>query len=191
MKQTLTWITRGGITAALVVLIASVWPFAAVEQSQTFAFPDANLTQATIQFRAPENLYRGQWANFIVFLDLDRELVVDEDIHLVMVYRLELDGAEIVPAAIYQIPLTGVQHQEAEWRVRLPRDGDYDGTWWVYVEYVGQEGEILDRQALFARRFAVESRGILGLSLASARWVSMIVMMLGFGVEVWRRLRRK
>ncbi|MDX9863822.1 MAG: hypothetical protein RBT34_03350 [Anaerolineaceae bacterium] len=180
----LSWIARVGITAALGMLIFSVWPPAVGVQSQRFEFPADEIPQSTLQFRAPEQLYRGQWADFSVILDMDRKMETDGDIHPVMVYRLELDGAESIPEAVYQIPLAGVQHQEAGWRVRFPRTGDYQGTWWVYVEYVGQRGEVIDRQALFARRFIVESRGILGLSVTGARWVSAIMLLGLFGLTL-------
>lgn len=185
------WFARGGIAAALAMLMLTVWPSGAVVQSQSFVVNTADSIPATIHFRAPEKLYRGAQTEISVLLDLDTIPVVDESVHPVMVYRLELEGAEIVPDAVFQIPLVGVQHQEARWRVRLPLDGSYHGTWWVYIEYVGQGGEIIDRQALFARALTIESREILGFSVTGTRWVSMIVIVLGFGFEIWRILHRK
>ncbi len=191
MRLILVWFARGGIAAALAALLLSAWPSNVVVQSQLFEFNAADKVQARIQFGAPEKMIRGAQTDFFVLLDLNQEPKVDGTVHPVMIYRLELEGAQIVPDAVFQIPLTGVQHQQAGWRVRLPQAGDYDGTWWVYVEYVGQGGEVIDRQALFARRFTVESRGILGMSVTGVRWVSMVVMGLGLGVEIWNNLFRK
>ena len=191
MKTILTWMIRGGITAALFMMIVSVWPSGVVEHSQFFALNADDPIQAEILFRAPEKLLRGAKADLSVLLNLERVLAANEKAHPVMVYRLEMAGAEVVPDAVFQIPLAGVQHQEVRWRVRLPHAGAFEGTWWVYVEYVGQGGEIIERQALFARRFTIESREILGLSMTGTRWVSMLVIVLGLGFEIWSNLRRK
>jgi hypothetical protein len=189
MKKVLNWMLRGGITAALFLLILSVRPARAVEQTQSFELGTAEITPATVRFRAPEKMYRGQQAEFSVSLDVDA-LLTDEDVHPVMVYRLELDGAELVPDAVFQIPLAGVPHQEARWGVRLPDAGTYNGTWWVYVEYVSGS-ELMERQALFARRFSVKSHEILGMSVNGVRWVSMIVILFGLSFELWFSLRKR
>jgi len=189
MKKGLIWLLRGGIAATLILLMLSVWPSKIVEQTQSFEISKAGVVPATIRFSAPEEVFRGQQADFLVSLDMAAVLAHD-DVNPVMIYRLELDGAEIVPAAVFQIPLAGVQHQEASWGVRLPQAGEYAGKWWVYVEYVSG-AEVIDRQALFAKSFSVESQGILGMSVKGARWVSMIVILLGLGVEVCFSLRRR
>ena len=190
MKNFLMWLLRGGITAALIVLMLSVWPSQAIEQTQSFELNTTELVPTTIRFRAPEKMHRGQQADFFVSVDVDDVPLLDEDVHPVMVYRLELEGAEIIPDAVFQIPLAGVQHQEASWSVRLPEAGGYNGTWWVYVEYV-TGGEVMERQALFARRFTVESQGIFGMSVKGARWVSILVILFGLGLEVWSSMCRR
>lgn len=191
MNKYLAWFLRGGIAAALGVLILSIWPARVIEHSQDFGLQAADPVQAEIRFRAPEQIYRGAQADFSVLLDLGAASLINNDVHPVMIYRLEMPGAQITPDAVFQIPLASVLHQEARWRVRFPESGTYDGTWWVYVEYVGQGGEIIDRQALFARRFSVESRGILGLPVTGTRWVSMLVIFMGLGIEIWSILRQK
>ncbi len=191
MRTFLLWIARGGIAAALIIMIVSIWPTKVIEHAQEFELNTPEVTQATIRFRSPEKMLRGARADFSVYLDLESVPAVDETVHPVMVYRLELDGAEIVPEAVFQIPLAGVQHQEVEWRVRLPRSGDFDGTWWVYVEYVGTGGQIIDQQAVFARRFTTTSQDIFGMSVNTARWAGIIVLLLGLGGEVWNSLHSK
>ncbi|MCD4671914.1 MAG: hypothetical protein K8R77_04545 [Anaerolineaceae bacterium] len=184
MKRILTWIARGGITAALVLLLVAFWPVSASAQSQHFDLSLAGSVPATITFQAPESVHRGAWASFSVSLDLSTPAALCEAVNPVMVYRLELEGAEIDPPGVYQIPLAGGMHQEAEWNVRLPDDGEYEGIWWVYVDHVASDGESVERQALFAKKFSIESPSILGLSSKWARWLGFAGILAGLMIEV-------
>jgi len=191
MKKTITWIARGGIAIALVLLVISVWPAGYVTQSQGFELSRGASMPAVIRFRAPETVRRGAPTDFTVFLDLESMLETGGDVNLVMVYRLELDGAEIVPDAVYQIPLSGVKHQETSWSVSLPLAGEYEGKWWVYLERVSNSGESIERDALFAKQIQIESRGILGMSVTGVRWMSMGLILLGLGEKGWSRSRKR
>lgn len=191
MKKTITWIARGGIAIALLLLVISVWPAGYVTQSQGFELSTGASLPAVIRFRAPETVHRGASTDFTVFLDLESMLETGGDVNPVMVYRLELDGAEIVPDAVYQIPLSDVKHQETSWSVSLPLSGKYEGKWWVYLERVSNSGESIEREALFAKRIQIESRGILGMSVTGVRWTSMGLILLGLGGEGWLRLRKR
>lgn len=191
MKRILTWIARGGITAALVLLLVAFWPVSASAQSQHFDLSLAESIPATITFQAPKSVHRGAGASFSVSLDLSTPAALYESVNPVMIYRLELEGADIVPAGVFQIPLAGVLHQEAEWNVRIPEDGEYEGIWWVYVDHVASDGESVERQALFAKKFSIQSSSILGLSSKWARWLGLIGILAGLMIETGNILNRK
>lgn len=196
MTHILRWLGRGMITAGLLLLAVVFWPHPTLRETQPFYLPFGQPVPAVLTFQSPPRLHSGDWAAFSMTLDLDSPDVSPPQHNPVMVYRLELAAAELEPAGIYHIPVAGGEaHQVAAWQVKMPEEGVYQGTWWVYVEEVAEEGGGIERQALFAKKFEVQVLSILGLDSRGVRWLGFggIVggLLLEVGLSLAERKRRK
>jgi hypothetical protein len=183
MKRIFRWIVRGGIAMAFGLLLAGFWPLQLKQENLVVLLPLPEPIAAEFSFQRPKNLQVNRLSQISMSIDLVDSVGLGGETNAVLVYRLELDGAQVFPNGSVQIPLAADHHQEVLWNVSLPRPGEYSGTWWVYLEQVAREGHQVEQQALVAKKFTVDGFRFLGMSNKLTRWLGIVGLVAGLLVE--------
>lgn len=93
----------------------------------------------------------------------------DETHAVIAEARLELEGAEVLPATAVSEPLLPGESVAFRWSVRTPETGSYRGTAWLVLVFVDKASGVHQRVAISAQPVQIPATSLLGLGGAAAR----------------------
>ncbi len=103
-----------------------------------------------------------------------------DDYYLNVESRLDITGMDILPEGVVSTALIKGKSVMFAWSLSPRQSGTFSGTVWLHLNLIPKNGEMIQKELLFAKPITIEGTTVLGLPAGTARWAGVLGTGLSF-----------